>query len=78
MVGEIFNWDSAIKSNWGGITENFEFKMDDDTEVYRSCSAALYGELFVFGGYTSAMNKRKQVSNLDSDFIWLKKVLKIT
>ena len=41
----------------GGITENFEFKMDDNTEVYQSCSATLNGELFVFGGY----NQKKQV-----------------
>lgn len=41
-----------ININLGGITENFEFKMDDDTEVHRSCSSTLNGELFVFGGYT--------------------------
>ena len=31
--------------------------MNDDTEVYGSCSATLNGELFVFGGSSS----RKQV-----------------
>ena len=38
------------KSFEGGVTENFEFQLDDDTEDYRSCSATLNGELFVFGG----------------------------
>jgi len=40
--------------NLGGVTENFEFEMDDDTEVYRSCSATLNGELYVFGGFTQS------------------------
>ena len=34
----------------GGATENFDFQMDEDTQVYHSCSATLKGELFVFGG----------------------------
>ena len=34
--------------------------MDDDTEVYWSCSSLLNGELFVFGG-DSTSNRRKQV-----------------
>ena len=34
----------------GGMTEGFEFHVDEDTEVVRSCSAMLNGELFVFGG----------------------------
>ena len=38
--------------------------MDDDTEVYRSCSATLNGELFVFGGYSESNNLRKQVSKV--------------
>ena len=46
----------------GGITENFEFKTDDDTQVLRSCSALLNGELFVFGGY----NFRRQVVTLST------------
>ena len=41
----------------GGVTENFEFTINDDTEVDISCSALLNGELFVFGG----RNKRNQV-----------------
>ena len=35
----------------GGVTENFEFTINDDTEVYGSCSSLLNGEIFVFGGY---------------------------
>ena len=44
----------SLTLNLGGVTENFEFKMDDDTEVYRSCSATLNGELYVFGGFTQS------------------------
>ena len=51
--------DHLFNGFLGGITEGFEFKMDDDTEVYESCSAQLNGELFVFGG--SNGDKRKQV-----------------
>ena len=32
--------------------------MDEDTEVYGSCSSLLNGELFVFGGY----NNNQQVN----------------
>ena len=52
---------SVTTLNLGGITENFEFKMDEDTEVYESCSATLKGELFVFGGTSSTNNRKKQV-----------------
>ena len=45
----------------GGQTENFEFKINDDTQVYESCSSVLNGELFVFGGQTTSNNRRKQV-----------------
>ena len=50
--------------------------MNEDTEVFRSCSATLHGELFVFGGYASTMNKRKQVSALNFSFHLLEKRLK--
>ena len=40
------------------MIENFEFKINGDTEVYRSCSATLNGEVFVFGG----SGKQKQVN----------------
>merc|ERR1712117_450440 len=33
----------------GGVTENFEFNMNENTEVRMSCSATLNGEVFVFG-----------------------------
>ena len=46
----------------GGVTENFEFKINDDTEVKQSCSATLNGEVFVFGGISTSNNRRKQVS----------------
>ena len=41
----------------GDITENFEFTINDDTEVQQSCSAILNGELFIIGGE----NKKNQV-----------------
>ena len=41
----------------GGVTENFEFTINDDTEVNGSCSSLLNGEIFVFGGYS----KKSQV-----------------
>ena len=43
------------------MTENFEFKINDDTEVYQSCSARLNGEVFVFGGFNTSNNRRRQV-----------------
>ena len=51
--------DHLFTRTWGGITEGFEFQMDEDTEVYESCSAQLNGELFVFGGVNG--DKQKQV-----------------
>ena len=38
--------------------------MSENTEVYRSCSATLKGELFVFGGNSELNNMRKQVSKV--------------
>ena len=49
----------------GGTVDGFEFQMDDDTEVYYSCSATLNGDLFVFGGTSTSNNKRKQVFTSD-------------
>ena len=46
----------------GGINENFEFKFNDNTEVYNSCSSVLNGEVFVFGGSSTSNNRRKQVN----------------
>ena len=51
------------------MTENFEFKINDDTEVFHSCSAKLNGEVFVFGGTNTSNNRRKQVNLLTLDFI---------
>ena len=58
----MFNYDFLNDFNLGGVTENFEFKINDDTEVYRSCAATLNGEVFVFGGLNTSNNRRKQVS----------------
>ena len=52
---------SSKKIHQGGVTENFEFKINDDTEVIRSCSATLNGEVFVFGGSNTSNNRKKQV-----------------
>ena len=49
---------SILDTFEGGITEGFEFFMGENTEVVRSCSAILNGELFVFGG----SSKKRQVS----------------
>ena len=59
----MFSAECILSTNFitGGQTENFEFKINDDTEVYRSCSSLLNGELFVFGGYNTSNNRRKQV-----------------
>ena len=61
---------SRLSTNFflGGTTENFEFKINDDTEVLCSCSSMLNGELFVFGGTNTSNNKRKQVK-LNQRFI---------
>ena len=58
----MFKYDFWNHFNLGGVTENFEFKINDDTEVYLSCSATLNGEVFVFGGTSTSNNKRKQVN----------------
>ena len=43
------------------MTENFDFKINEDTEVYYSCSSVLNGEVLVFGGYNTSNNRKKQV-----------------
>ena len=48
----------------GGITEGFEFQMDEDTQVYSSCSAQLNGDVYVFGGASTSNNERRQVDQL--------------
>lgn len=46
----------------GGVSENFEFKINNDTQVLMSCSSILKGEVFLFGGYDTNNNIRNQVS----------------
>ena len=55
---QVFKFGFSNNFNLGGVTENFEFKINDDTEVYYSCSATLNGDVFVLGGNS----KQKQVS----------------
>ena len=43
------------------MTENFDFKINDDTDVWQSCSSLLNGEVYVFGGLSTSNNRRKQV-----------------
>ena len=62
----MFSFDFLNNFFKGGVTENFEFKINDDTEVFHSCTAKLNGEVFVFGGHTSN-NRRKQVNLLTLD-----------
>ena len=59
----MFNFDFLNSFIQGGVTENFEFTINDDTEVFYSCSAILNGEVFVFGGYNTSNNRRKQVES---------------
>ena len=44
----------------GGITQGFEFHINEDTEIIRSCSAMLNGEFFIFGG----TNFKRQLSKV--------------
>ena len=61
LTGSIPQFENIL----GGIVDGFEFQMDDDTEVYRSCSATLNGDLFVFGGTSTSNNRKKQVFSSD-------------
>ena len=40
--------------------------MDEDTEVYHSCSAKVNGEIFIFGGNDGDKQKQVQVSDSSS------------
>ena len=53
---------------------NFDFKINDDTQVYQSCSSVLNGELFVFGGSTTSNNKIKQVTFISSIYAAIKRL----
>ena len=63
------SFKNCSRSISGGITENFEFQLDDDTQVYRSCSATLNGELFVFGGAATNKNQKRQVNTQNLDLL---------
>ena len=54
-------WNVLNSSIQGGVTEHFDFKINDDTDVWQSCSSVLNGEVYVFGGLSSSNNRRKQV-----------------
>ena len=58
----VFNPSFLSNFIQGGTNDNLEFKMDEDTEVFYSCSSLLNGELFVFGGISTSNNQRKQVN----------------
>ena len=60
----VINFGFLIYFIQGGVNKNFEFTINDNTEVYNSCSSMLNGEVFVFGGSSTSNNRRKQV-NLD-------------
>ena len=64
----MFKYDFLNNLYQGGVTENFEFKINDDTQVFRSCSSTLNGEVFVFGGESTSNNLRNQV-NLNARLI---------
>ena len=46
------------------MTENFEFEIDEESEVWESCSAMLNGNMYIFGGHRNkdVGYKRNQVS----------------
>ena len=48
--GEIKLGEMKVSYILGGTNENFEFIMNEDTQVYSSCSAELNGEMLIFGG----------------------------
>ena len=58
--GESSHFESGISDLpfSGGEDPDLEFTMGPDTSVYRSCSATINGEMYVFGG---AGNFKKQV-----------------
>ena len=56
---------SFLKFCSGGVTENFDFEIDEESEVWESCSAMLNGNMYIFGGHRNkdVGYKRNQVSN---------------
>ena len=49
------------KSSVLGDKTEIEFKINEDTEVFHSCSSMLNDELFVLGGHSTSNNIQKQV-----------------
>ena len=63
MVSKSLNESSQLKGGFilGAKDENLDFEMGPNTSAYKSCSANLNGETFVFGGFEGY---NKQVTNL--------------
>ena len=61
----LYSVDSILKFYSGGLTENFNFEIDEDTEVFESCSAMMNGNMYIFGGHRNKEEgyKRNQVRN---------------
>ena len=59
-----FLFEFLSKFYSGGVTENFEFEIDEESEVWESCSAMLNGNMYIFGGHRNkdVGYKRNQVS----------------
>ena len=59
----LYSVDSILYS--GGLTENFNFEIQEDTEVFESCSAMMNGNMYIFGGHRNKEEgyKRNQVRN---------------
>lgn len=78
------NQPVLIKAD-GGVTENFEFEIGEESEVWESCSAMLNGNMYIFGGHRNkdvgykrnqiskvrnSSCKLKRLGSLDYDFRW--------
>ena len=61
---KFFLFEFLSKFNSGGVTENFEFEISEESEVWESCSAMLNGNMYIFGGHRNkdVGYKRNQVS----------------
>ena len=61
---KFFSIEFLSKFYSGGVTENFEFEIDEESEVWESCSAMLNGNMYIFGGHRNkdVGYKRNQVS----------------
>ena len=71
----VYSVDFILNVDSGGLTENFEFEIQEDTEVFESCSAMMNGNMYIFGGHRNKQEgyKRNQVRiGLDSRSLALK------